>query len=70
MLYPVPIMTASQNLQTDQEVERRMLQRQNESLPWKPLIQQTHQPHDEATVDIQRDNYFTPNQFPKSESLL
>ena len=41
----------------------RMLQRQNESLPWQPLIQQTHQPHDEATVDIQRDNFFTPNCF-------
>jgi hypothetical protein len=40
---------------------RRMLQRQNESLPWQPLIQHTHQPHDEPAVDIERDNYFTPN---------
>ena len=46
-----------------------MLQRQNESLPWQPLIQQTHQPHDEATVDIQRDNYFTPNRFYCVETI-
>ena len=46
-----------------------MLQRQNESLPWQPLIQQTHQPHDEATVDIQRDNYSTPNCFYCVETI-
>ena len=43
--------------------------RQNESLPWQPQIQQAHQPHDEATVDIQRENYFTPNCFYCVETI-
>ena len=42
---------------------RRMLQRPNEQLPWQPTIQRNHQPHDEPTPDIPRDNYFTPNHF-------
>ena len=43
--------------------------RQNESLPWQPQIQQAHQPPDEATVDIQRENYFTPNCFYCVETI-
>ena len=48
---------------------RRMLQRQNESLPWQPTIQINHQPHDEPTVEIPRDNYFTPNRFYCVETI-
>ena len=43
--------------------------RQNETLPWQPQIQQAHQPHDEATVDIQREHYFTPNRFYCVETI-
>ena len=35
----------------------------------QPQIQQAHQPHDEATVDIQRENYFTPNHFYCVETI-
>ena len=55
--------------QQTQAGARRMLQRQNQSLPWQPSIQHTHQPHDEASVDIQRDNYFTPNRFYCVETI-
>ena len=48
---------------------RRMLQRQNEPLPWQPLIEQTNQPHDEPPVDIQRENCFTPNRFYCVETI-
>jgi hypothetical protein len=49
---------------------RRMLQRQNETLPWQPIIQTNHQPHDdEPTVDNPRDNYFTPNRFYCVETI-
>jgi hypothetical protein len=61
--------TAKCHQQQTQAGVRRMLHRQNESLPWQPLIQQTHQPHDEATVDIQKDSYFTPNCFYCVETI-
>jgi len=48
---------------------RRMLQRQNEQLPWLPTVQRNHQPHDEPTPDVQRDNYFTPNHFYCVETI-
>ena len=48
---------------------KRMLQRPNESLPWQPTIQTNHQPHDEPTVDIPRENYFAPNRFYCVETI-
>ena len=41
---------------------KRMLQRPNESNPWKPG--RTFQPHDDNDdLEIQQNNYFGPGQF-------
>jgi hypothetical protein len=58
-----------QHHQQQTQASVRRMQRQNESLPWQPLLQQNHQPHDEAPVDIQRDKYFSPNRFYCVETI-
>ena len=48
---------------------RRILQRANEQLPWQPIVQSNHQPHDEPTPDISREIYFIPNHFYCVETI-
>jgi hypothetical protein len=42
---------------------RRLLQRPGENLPWQPAAHKNLQPHDEATSEAHRRNYFTPSHF-------
>jgi len=48
---------------------RRHLQRPGENLPWQPAAHVNVQPHDEATSERQRKNYFTPSRFYCVETI-
>jgi hypothetical protein len=48
---------------------RRVLQHQNENLPWRPSIGQNEQPHDEPAPDWQRKTYFVAPRFYCVETI-
>ena len=48
---------------------KRALQKPGETLPWQPARQQFVQPHDEATPEVERSNYFSPSRVYCVETI-